>query len=347
MRQLLSLLAPAVPLVFSWIGATNGFTFVTMTTTAPLDSVAKFKRSFRSTTTSLLAASSLSSSAPPLLEWLASESLESLLPKQDALAILQETLSNEALLRDSEALVTSNWESLERRFLEESRPLTKIMGQETTDRVVKAVANLDEYDDGAVRAFLGSDAINKLFAKILYDGIFEFFQRIDVFGNVIGGLPIIGPVRKQIVSETKKQLDRTLGPLVQGFLGTYTKVAVLEATDFVVSPTNRKAFGSANVKLVLSLLERPANSLYPGSEITSKLKDEVFAYLRNVDIEELDGYLTILYDLIGGKSVGKVVNVDQILSTSPTLRRTIDGLWDRALKASRNQLPTSNNDDEI
>mmetsp|Transcript_11823 Transcript_11823/g.18317 ORF Transcript_11823/g.18317 Transcript_11823/m.18317 type:complete len:318 (-) Transcript_11823:162-1115(-) len=276
-------------------------------------------------------------SSRKVIDWYVQQPLESLVPKEEALAILSELINSDAMIDDTEALVSRNWDSLDRRLREESRSTAQILGQETTDRVLRSVSNLNEYDSGAVRAFLESDAINNLFAKVLYDGIFEFTQKIDIFGNILSRLPIIGPIRKQIVSETKKNLDKTLGPLVQQFLGTYTKVAVGEATDFVLSASNRESFGAANVRLVSSLMERPVNSLLPDKSVTDKLKDDAFSYIRNVEIEDLRSYLDFAYDFIGDKSVENVVPVDKFLDASPTLQRTVDNLWEKALIASREE----------
>ena len=49
-------------------------------------------------------------------------------------------------------------------------------------------------------------------------------------------------MRNKIRDEAKRSLDRTVGPLIKTFLQSYTKVAVLEASDFVLSPGNRKIF---------------------------------------------------------------------------------------------------------
>lgn len=40
--------------------------------------------------------------------------------------------------------------------------------------------------------------------------------------------------------------------------------------------------------------------------------------------EELEDYVTFVYDLVGDKRVGDGVNVDLVLSASPTLQRTLD-----------------------
>jgi hypothetical protein len=276
-----------------------------------------------------------SESARPAIDWVKQKSLDSLLRKEDALAIISEILASDSLIDDSEELVSQNWNKIETRLRDETRPVSEILGKETTNRILKSVESLEGYDPEAVKAFLSSTAINNLFSRVLYDGIFEFFQKIDVFGNIINGLPIIGPIRKQIVVETKKQLDRSLGPLVQNFLGAYTTIAIKQASDYVLSPANQKAFGGANVKLISSLLDRPINSLLPASEMSEKLKTDSFEYLRSVQVDDLEGYVDFVYDFAGDKSLDRVVDVDKLLEASPTLQRTIDNIWSRSSRASR------------
>mmetsp|Transcript_60034 Transcript_60034/g.177991 ORF Transcript_60034/g.177991 Transcript_60034/m.177991 type:complete len:328 (-) Transcript_60034:481-1464(-) len=273
------------------------------------------------------------SSSRPAIDWIVAQPLDAVLPKDDAVKILDEILTNDELIDDTESVVTRNWDKLESKLREETRTVADILGAETTDSVIKSVQNIDSYDPEAVRAFLGSNAVNELFAKVLYDGIYQFFQTIDVFGNIISKLPIIGPIRNQIRDETKRQLDRTVGPLIQNFLREYTKVAVGEASDFVMSPTNRKAFGNANARLVLSLMKRPVNSLVPQSDVTVKLREDAFEYVRKTNSDDLKEYVTFVYDLLGDKSVSKAVNVDRVLSASPTLQKTLDNMWEKATHA--------------
>jgi hypothetical protein len=293
-------------------------------------------------------------SAGAAIDWIKDENLESLLPKDDALAICNELLSNKSLIDDSEALVEENWDKIENRIRNENRSAKEILGEETTERLLKSIGNIDVYDNDAVRVFLGSDAVNNLFAKILCkyvfrfvvsfiskkdsklshygslldDGIYEFFQTIDVFGNIISNLPIIGPIRNQIRDEIKKNLDRTLGPLVQSFLRSYTKVAVIQASDFIMSPANKKAFGNANIRLVSSVLERPVSSLLPPSDMAVKLRSDTFDYVRNVKYEDLEEYANFVYDLLGDTSLSKAVDVDRILDASPTLTKTVDRIFE-------------------
>jgi hypothetical protein len=284
-----------------------------------------------SSSTTAGSATATSATFRPVIDYFKGEPLESLLPKQDAIAIIHELVSNGALINDSEDVLISNWESLKQKLMKEDRSVGAILGKNTTDRLLKSIETIDGYDPDAVKTFLGSEAVNMLFAKVLYDAIFEFLNKVDVFGNIIGKLPIIGPIRKQIVAETKKSLDRTLGPLVQQFLGTYTKIAVNQGIAFVLSPANTKQFANANVNLVASILERPVNTLLPPAEMSNKLRADAFEYIRNLEPTELDQYVDWVYDFVGDKSVESVVNVDQVLEASPTLQRTLDSLWTRAI----------------
>jgi hypothetical protein len=128
-------------------------------------------------TTSITATSSRSA-----IEWLKNEPFENLLPKADALAICSELLSSKRLIDESEALVQKNWEKVEERIQNENRSAKQILGEETTQRILQSVQDLHVYDSEAVRAFLGSDAINSLFAKVLcmlmnrvWKGLFKKF----------------------------------------------------------------------------------------------------------------------------------------------------------------------------
>lgn len=166
------------------------------------------------------------------------------------------------------------------------------------------------------------------------DAIQEFTQRMDIFGNIINTLPIIGPMRKQITQGFQQQLDRTLGPLIRSFLQAYTKVAISQAIDFILSTENQKMFASANQNLVSSLLQRPVNTLLPPSDTLDKLQEEVFEYIRNdVNMTDVERYLDVVYDVVEDKSVADVVNVDQVLDASPTLQTTLDTIWTKMKSA--------------
>ena len=159
-----------------------------------------------------------------------------------------------------------------------------------------------------------------------------------MFGNIISNLPVLGPIRNKIRDDLKAQLDRTLGPTLRGFLKGYTTIAITNAAGFVLSEQNRRAFGSANARLLQSILDRPLDDLLPESSNPSivKLRTEFFGYLRDLGREDsldLEKYATFVYDLVGDKSLDSLgLNVHRVLDASPTLESTANRLLDEVIE---------------
>eukprot|EP00535_Pseudo-nitzschia_heimii_P005821 CAMPEP_0197175330 /NCGR_PEP_ID=MMETSP1423-20130617/1577_1 /TAXON_ID=476441 /ORGANISM="Pseudo-nitzschia heimii, Strain UNC1101" /LENGTH=421 /DNA_ID=CAMNT_0042624453 /DNA_START=179 /DNA_END=1444 /DNA_ORIENTATION=- len=304
----------------------------------------------RSATTTRLRSSSSSAETATtgvrgIIDWIQGEPLESLLSREETVAICRELTADRELLDKLEAAIVANWDRIVRKVTRSDtggNTLGKLLGEEATQRLLRGVQNVDLYSDPkTVNAFLQSEAVNELFAQTLYDGIYEFFQTIDVFGNIISNLPVLGPIRNKIRDDLKTQLDRTLGPTLRSFLGGYTNVAIGRAAGFVLSEQNRRAFGAANARLLQSLLERPLEDLLPESSNPSvvKLRTEFFGYLRNLgdeDSTDLEDYASLAYDLIGDKSLDSLgLNVHRVLDASPTLESTANRILDEALERHR------------
>mmetsp|Transcript_20259 Transcript_20259/g.44095 ORF Transcript_20259/g.44095 Transcript_20259/m.44095 type:complete len:376 (-) Transcript_20259:782-1909(-) len=303
------------------------------------------------TVTGTASSTCLSSSSSPssatsdirrVVDWIMDKPLESLISKEETIAISREWTGDEVLIDGLEQTVIENWDKIVQKLTKSSegnrRTLSGLLGEEATQRLLRGVQNLDIYSDSkTVNAFLQSDAVNDLFAQTLYDGIYEFFQTIDVFGNIISGLPVLGPIRNKIRDDLKKQLDRTLGPTLRTFLKGYTSIAIGRASSFILSDQNRRAFGAANSRLLKSVLDRPVQDLLRQSSDPSiaKLRTEFFGYLRQLneeDSSDLENYADFVYDLIGDKSLDSVgLNVRRVLDASPTLESTANRIFDEAI----------------
>lgn len=292
-------------------------------------------------TTTILYSSASTSGVRRVLDWINEEPLEALVSKEETILICNELVGDKALLDSVENAVVENWDKIVRKLIanDKQKTLSKLLGDEATQRLLRGVQNLDVYSDPkTVNAFLQSDAVNELFAQTLYDGIYEFFQTIDVFGNIISNLPVLGPIRNKIRDDLKSQLDRTLGPTLRGFLKGYTSVAIGRASGFVLSDQNRKAFGMANARLLKSILDRPLLDLLPESSNHSiaKLRTEFFGFLRGLgeeDSSDIEDYAELVYDLVGDKSLDSVgLNVQRVLDASPTLEKTANRILDDIVK---------------
>jgi hypothetical protein len=157
-------------------------------------------------------------------------------------------------------------------------------------------------------------------------------------------------MRAQILNESKRNMDRTLGPLLQKFLSGYTRVAVRQAADFIVSKENASAFGKANARLVGYLLEkRSVAEWIPEDGTLDRWREDIWQYL--VGLEE-DGKNDVgakedqrkivqqsvdwTYELLGDKCVEDLgVDVDAVLDASPTLERKLGDFWMRCQSASK------------
>jgi len=286
---------------------------------------------------------------------LASQPLESFLSSSEAKAIMNELFfnnndrSSSIIFTDrSYAQYIKYWNSIETRLRrEEQRTPADLLGKDLTNRILSSIRgdnNGNKYDAQTVRTFLESDAINSLFTRLLYDAIFEFTTKFDILGNAISNLPLLGPMRNQVLKESKRNMDRTLGPLLRTFLSGYTRVAIRQAVDFVVSDENASAFAKANVKLVTYLLEeRTVADWIPDTNVMGKWREEVWAYLvgledgdnqvdaksdKNDQKKVVEQSIDWIYDILGEKCIEDGgVNVNEILDASPMLEMSLGRFW--------------------
>mmetsp|Transcript_11550 Transcript_11550/g.24631 ORF Transcript_11550/g.24631 Transcript_11550/m.24631 type:complete len:407 (-) Transcript_11550:128-1348(-) len=302
-----------------------------------------------------------------IANYLAKQTVESLLSPSEARAISNELLfdneSSSTIFNDkSYQQYVKYWQKVERRLREENqRTPADILGKELTDRILSSIRGDDtnkksgsgsSYDAQTVRTFLESDAVNSLFTQLLYDAIFEFTTKFDILGNAISNLPLLGPVRNQVLKESKRNMDRTLGPLLQRFLSGYTRVAIRQAVDFVVSEENASAFGKANARLVEYLLQkRTVADWIPEEKVLVEWREEVWAYLvgleegggggeSSVKVKEdqkkiVEQSIEWAMDLVGDRCLEDAgVDVNEILDASPTLERSLGSFWQRCQDAS-------------
>jgi hypothetical protein len=289
-----------------------------------------------------------------ILNHLSTQTLESLLSPSDAKLIYEELFfstndnAQSSIFNDETyQQYVKYWEKLGRKLREETRTPADLFGSDITNRILSFIRGEGgnggsrgggggSYDAQTVKAFLESDAINSLFTQLLYDAIFEFTTKFDILGNAISNLPLLGPVRNQVLKESKRNMDRTLGPLLRQFLSGYTRVAIRQAVDFVVSKENASAFGNANAKLVGYLLkERSISAWIPEDKVLVEWRQDVWDYLigleRGSDNQKIINQgIDWVYDLVGDKCIDDAgVNVESIFDSSPTLEKNVALFWKR------------------
>jgi hypothetical protein len=253
-------------------------------------------------------------------DFVKNERIASFISKDELISVLEEIKANDELWQENKIVYDKYWLKLEEQLRNENRRIDEILGSSLTSKILKTVQDIDVYDPVAVRTFLQTPAVELMISGILYEGIFEFLQRVDIIGNVVNQLPIIGPIRQSIVKEFKQQLDKVLAPQVKTFLSTFNRIAVERMISFVLSKENRKGFGAANVKLIENILSRKISTLVPNKDTSNKLKDQAWSAIIEVPINDLTPSLDIIYEQLGDKSISSFIDVDKVLDSSKTAK---------------------------
>ena len=269
--------------------------------------------------------------------WSKAQTLEGVVPRSEASVVLNEVGAN-VDWKTQYVRYEKFFDRVDAQIRKEKRSIEVILGANTTRTLLGFAERIgpELLDPQSVNAFLRQPAFEEIIGSVIYEAIFTFIERVDILGQIVNGLPIIGPIRKQINDQIKRSLDETLGRQIKGFLVDYNRVAISRIADFALSPSNRAKFGSANKALLASLLRRPASSFLPAAAETQKLKSRLWDLLidglRSSEGGEL---LDQLYQAAGGDEVRELVDFDSLLAAAPALRGLLDRNLDRLLTSEQ------------
>tara|TARA_B100000795_G_C22658240_1_gene383033 strand:+ start:334 stop:822 length:489 start_codon:yes stop_codon:yes gene_type:complete len=129
--------------------------------------------------------------------WIRQQAISSVLSRQQATGLLDELRNDRRFWAQQRKQFTRVWTSIVEGLRQETRPLSAVLGDSTSARLLDAFEEMDE-EPAVVDAILRSEVVEKMLGHVLYEGILEFIERADILGNLIKGLPIIGPLRLQV-----------------------------------------------------------------------------------------------------------------------------------------------------
>jgi hypothetical protein len=277
----------------------------------------------------VVAAASTSPAFEHLQTWVRSQSLREVLPPSELAAAVKSLREDEALRASYRPTFDKAVERAEKALREETRTLGELLGAEASEKVLKALENVSG-DADATRSFLRTPAVEKVVGSILYEGIFEFIKGVDLLGNIINGLPIIGPIRQQIMTGVKQELDRSLGNQVKGFLGGYSRLATEQLVTLVLSDENSKGFAAARRRLGEEILGRPVSSLVPSEALVAELKESAWTLAADTPLPSGGDEEVIerVYKLVGDESLEGLG-----IATPPQLSGLADAALGRFLQS--------------
>jgi hypothetical protein len=215
-----------------------------------------------------------------LESWLREQTVESVLPKEQAKELLVEFRDDRRFWAQQRRQFNSLWVSVEEGMRTEDRPLSAVLGPETSERLLDAAEEMED-DPMLVNSILRSEVVERLLGHILYEGIFEFFTTADILGNILSTLPLLGAIRLQMIKAARQQLDAILGDQVSRFLGGYTAAAAESAASYLLSDDTADIRRRARRTIAKKLLSKPIRELVEIPDIEMALvRDAVWSAIQ-------------------------------------------------------------------
>ncbi len=295
-----------------------------------------FQTTSKCSQTSLHGSKDFLGAAGPVYDWIRKESLPSLISQSDMARMIQEIRSNPAFMHQLKGEYEYGWTKITQIMDNEDRTMKEILGSDITNKILAYVEGLDIYEPNTVRTFLSNPVFESMLGSILYEGILEFLQKVDIIGNIINKMPVIGAIRVAIMKEVKLNLDKTLGVQIKTFLASFNKIAVQRMAEFIISTQNRKALEKANSNLVGFLLQKKLKDVLPmHGEANKKIKQFIWSLFIDTSIDDINTVLTKLYSSLGDQQIGELLRFDfqDIASASPTGQRVFMTNADRFLSS--------------
>ena len=251
--------------------------------------------------------------------------------KEQLIDILKE-IKSKVNSSSNKMLFETTFDKITNYIREEPRTIGEIIGKNNTNRILSFVDNVS-IDETIVRSILQQPVVESVLSTVLYDAIFEFFQRVDLIGSIINNLPIIGAIRQTIMKEFKRNIDLVLGSQLKSFLASgYNKIAVERMIKYILLPPQIISIKKANKSLLNTIIARKLNSLLPNNNMLDTIKSSTWQALTESPLDELTPTINSIYDKLADKSIHNIViasgsegNVyDKLVELSPSIKIVIN-----------------------
>jgi len=265
-----------------------------------------------------------------LVSHISRERIEDVISREQLFAMLKEIKEN-ANTGSNKLLFDTTFDKVTNYIREEQRTIGEVIGKNNSDRVLSFIDNVN-IDETIVRSILQQPVVESVLSTVLYDAIFEFFQRVDLIGSIINNLPIIGAIRQTIMKEFKKNIDLVLGNQLKSFLASgYNKIAVERMIKYILLPPQMSSIKTANKSLLKIVIARKVNSLLPSNSILEAIKANSWQSVIEAPLDELTPTINSLYDRLADKSIYNILVAtdseggvyDKLVKLSPSIEKVI------------------------
>ena len=256
--------------------------------------------------------------------------IQEIISRDEAYKLLDSKDALLALLSNGSVEIDKYIDKIVTKGRADSRSIREIIGEGACEKALQAVDGVNIYDRKMLNSLLKNEVVESIIANILYEGIFEFIQRVDLIGNIINNLPVLGPIRASIVKEFKRNLDLVLGGQLKSFLASYNRVAIDRVIIYILSEDNRPMFKRGARGAAANLLKTPVSSLLPTDETVTQLVTAARALVLDTKPEDLRPSVNFMYDLLGDKGLRDLnISASDALKSSEELKGIIRNIVHR------------------
>jgi len=231
--------------------------------------------------------------------WLRDQRVDDVLPEHTFRSLVEAVRQDGAFWERQHTQYERLWARVECQLRRETRPVRSVIGEDAESNLLELADQLDSRS--LVRRVLQSRAAERLLGSVLYEALFAFVQSVDILGQLVNALPLIGPMRKQLVDASKLSLDALVGDQIADFLGGYTQRAAQTAVAYV--DANGADLARAQRALLEEALQRPFNASLPSELEMGMLRDALWLRVRNFRAPHEDELIARLYEEFGSEHI--------------------------------------------
>jgi len=145
--------------------------------------------------------------------WLRRQTISSMLPKSQAKQLFSDLRTDQRFWAQQRRQFARAWVLVEAGLRAETRPMRTLLGNETAAKILSATEAM-ETDPALVNALVRSEIVEAMLGYVLYNGIGQFMLEADLVGAALNNLPVLGPIRAQLLQLARANLDSLVGPQV-------------------------------------------------------------------------------------------------------------------------------------
>jgi hypothetical protein len=251
--------------------------------------------------------------------WIRGKSINELVSRVDVTALGREIAKDKQTLERAYQLYDLLWDWTREELEEETRSVRELAGTELSERLVKVAGNTTP-DEETARIMFRNPAAEAMFGNVLYEGISEFLSRVDIIGEILDNIPLIGGIKGKIEDNIPQGTQGLVEGRIKKFLGNFSGAACEKGMNVVLSDDHINEVQAVQAEVVEHFLDQPVQDYVPDPHESDEWKTAVWSAVETQldDVEELMDRLDRFYDDFNAHSLDEFLP-EELPKTACTL----------------------------